>query len=145
MPAVFSKKFARRGRPRSGRDENSPALLVLGIASRFCNESLERTTDMEASRQTPVCLALIAIPFQPSTSRTVAITRLNPAINRWAIFSRPLRGRHACLFFRESVRSSAPAPRFWSTRWRAAVGIDNGSPFGNAGRSFQRLHAVNAL
>src|SRR5881296_1399869 len=73
---VSSERFAQRGvsgyRPRSGRYENSPALLVLGSGRDLSTSPCNGRLRLKVSRG-------FQPDFQPSASRTVSISLPNPS------------------------------------------------------------------
>ena len=71
---------------RSRRLKNSPAVLVLGESPTIWRKPVKRATEIFFGRLTQSSVVRLA------DSRNYAA--LFPAMNRWAIVSRPLRGRN---------------------------------------------------
>jgi len=77
QPAVvkaqgFDQNGVNEYRPRSGRYENSPALLVLGSGRDLSNSPCNGRLRLKVSRE-------FQPDFQPSASRTVSISLPNPS------------------------------------------------------------------
>ena len=67
--------------------DSSPALSVLGSSAESSAEPVERATENDRRRSRDLTNSL-----SPASRAAIVNDELIPAMNRWAIFVRPLRG-----------------------------------------------------